>query len=83
MPTSHSPASHCDPVEVIPSDPGSGRLSGPEIMRLAIEGLRCEHCATRIRNALWSTPHPLGVEIPRRRDRSRMEREWSWSPTPS
>lgn len=35
----------------------------PAIARLTIEGLECQHCALRIRNALLGAPQVLGAEV--------------------
>ena len=53
----------CDPIEPV----GPLRTDVPQwalsIARLDVGGMRCEHCATRIGNALFANPYVLGVSV--------------------
>lgn len=53
----------CPPVEPVQGVPRTDRPTDPLIARLTIEGLRCQHCATRIGNALGADPGVLGLRV--------------------
>jgi len=53
----------CEPVEPSAPHRTDESIRVPLIARLSIDGLQCRHCATRIRNALVSSPYVLGAEV--------------------
>lgn len=53
----------CPPVTPVGPQRMEEPVFDPVIARVTIKGLRCVHCAARIRNALVTTPHVLGAEV--------------------
>lgn len=53
----------CTPVTPVGPQRTEWPVFDPVIARVTIDGLRCVHCAARIRNALVTTPHVLGAEV--------------------
>lgn len=53
----------CAPIDPIPLRTSRTSPRDPLIARLTVEGIRCQHCVTRIGNALATDSRVLGVRV--------------------
>ena len=53
----------CEPVEPTGFLRTEDPVWEPAVLSIAVEGMVCRHCATRVRNALVRSPHVLGARV--------------------